>query len=181
MVQKMADLPPERCLPFVRPFSLVGIDIFGPFYVRQGRSHVKRYGCVFTCFNIRAIHLEKLNGMDTDIFINAFVRFASRRGYPKGFGVTTERIWLGRVLNSRNVFTRLTRTQSYKWPGAMKWGGCLTRHMLPTTVVCGNAWYGQYGELGRFAEYKFPNDRWRHVYSSVWDRKCCEQSSDLKG
>ena len=83
MVQKMADLPPERCLPFVRPSSVVGVDIFGPFYVRQGRAQVKRYGCVFMCFNIRPIHLEKLNGMDTDTFINAFVRFASRRGYPQ--------------------------------------------------------------------------------------------------
>ena len=49
MNQKMADLPPERCLPNVRPFSYTGLDFFGQFYVKIGRSQVKRYGCVFTC------------------------------------------------------------------------------------------------------------------------------------
>ena len=83
MNQKMADLPPERCLPNVRPFSYTGLDFFGPFYVKIGRSQVKRYGCVFTCFSTRAIHLEMAVSLDTDAFINAFIRFVSRRGAPQ--------------------------------------------------------------------------------------------------
>ena len=42
-VQKMADLPPERCEPYKPPWSYVGIDIFGNFYVKCGRSECKRY------------------------------------------------------------------------------------------------------------------------------------------
>ena len=80
--QKMADLPPERCQPYQPPFSNVGVDIFGPFNVTQKWSQVKRYGCVFSCFVTRAIHLEVLSSMETDSFINAFIRFVARRGAP---------------------------------------------------------------------------------------------------
>ena len=43
-VQKMADLPADRVTPGKPPFSFVGMDCFGPFLVKTGRSQVKRYG-----------------------------------------------------------------------------------------------------------------------------------------
>ena len=46
--QLMANLPKERLTPENPPFTSVGVDYFGPLYVQQGRSHVKRYSCVFT-------------------------------------------------------------------------------------------------------------------------------------
>ena len=64
------------------PFSHVGIDFFGPFLVKQGRSQVKRYGCIFTCLNIRAVHIEVAHSLDTDSFLNALRRFIARRGKP---------------------------------------------------------------------------------------------------
>ncbi|XP_064622573.1 uncharacterized protein LOC135484816 [Lineus longissimus] len=81
--QKMADLPPERVTPSKYPYQCLGVDVFGPFYVKRGRSQEKRYGCMFTCLSMRAIHLEKLSSMDTDSFINALIRFCARRGVPK--------------------------------------------------------------------------------------------------
>ena len=59
--QKMADLPPDRIEPCKPPFAYTGMDIFGLFYVKQGRAEAKRYGVVFTCLTTRAIHIEKLN------------------------------------------------------------------------------------------------------------------------
>ena len=47
--QLMGDLPKERLTFEEPPFTHVGVDYFGPLYVRQGRSSVKRYGCLFTC------------------------------------------------------------------------------------------------------------------------------------
>ena len=82
MVQKMADLPRERCEPGGAPFCFTGVDLFGIFYAKVGRSEVKRYGCLYTCFATRAIHIEVLNNRETYTFINGFVRFVSRRGYP---------------------------------------------------------------------------------------------------
>ena len=81
--QKMADLPTDRVTPVKAPFTFVGIDCFGPFLVRRGRSLVKRYGVLFTCLSIRAIHLEVSQSLDTDSFINAMRRFIARRGQPE--------------------------------------------------------------------------------------------------
>lgn len=82
-VQRMADLPVERVTSGKPPFSYVGVDYFGPFLVKQGRSLVKRYGCLFTCLTIRAIHVEIAHSLDTDSFISALRRFISRRGRPE--------------------------------------------------------------------------------------------------
>ncbi len=78
--QKMADLPLERILPDLPPFSSVGVDYFGPIEVKRGRSLCKRYGVIFTCLASRAVHLEVANSLDTDACINALRRFMSRRG-----------------------------------------------------------------------------------------------------
>ncbi|XP_054758449.2 uncharacterized protein LOC129264572 [Lytechinus pictus] len=83
MQQKMSDLPSERITPDKPPFTFVGVDCFGPFTVKQGRKDNKRYGCIFTCLVLRAIHIEILHSMDTDSFINGLERFISRRGRPE--------------------------------------------------------------------------------------------------
>ena len=101
--QKMANLPPERCDPGKAPFSYTGIDCFGTFYVRQGRSEIKRYGCVFTCLMTRALHIEKLNNMDTDSFLNGLIRFGSRRGWP-------EKMWSDNGTNFVGGQSELSRT-----------------------------------------------------------------------
>lgn len=44
---------------------------------------MKRYGLIFTCMTIRAVHLEILPSLTTDAFINALRRFICRRGKPK--------------------------------------------------------------------------------------------------
>ena len=50
--------------------------------MKQGRSEAKRYGVIFTCFTTRAIHIEVIESLETDTFLNALVRFISRRGSP---------------------------------------------------------------------------------------------------
>ncbi|XP_048241823.1 uncharacterized protein LOC125374660 [Haliotis rufescens] len=81
--QKMADLPVDRLTAGEPPFSRVGVDFFGPFVVKRGRSNVKRYGVVFTCLALRAVHLELAASLDTSSCVNAFRRFFARRGHPK--------------------------------------------------------------------------------------------------
>ena len=56
--QFMAELPKDRVTPSEPPFAYVEIDCFGPIEVKQGRSHLKRYGCLFTCLTVRAVHIE---------------------------------------------------------------------------------------------------------------------------
>lgn len=81
--QKMADLPLERILPDLPPFTNVGLDYFGPIEVRRGRSAIKRYGVIFTCMSSRAVHLEIAYTLDTDSCIHALRRFICRRGQVK--------------------------------------------------------------------------------------------------
>ena len=73
----MALLPVERIKPSP-PFTYTGDDCFGPLIIKRGRTEVKRWGCIFTCLSTRALHLEKLDSMSTDSFLNALVRFQIR-------------------------------------------------------------------------------------------------------
>ncbi|XP_056603346.1 uncharacterized protein LOC130420207 isoform X2 [Triplophysa dalaica] len=77
--QKMADLPPER-MEATPPFTYSGMDCFGPFYCKDGRKELKRYGLLFTCMCSRAIHIEVLDDLSTDAFLNALRCFIAIRG-----------------------------------------------------------------------------------------------------
>ena len=79
----MSDLPHHRVNAPEHAFTHVGLDCFGPFEIRQGRSKVKRYGCIFTCLASRAVHLEVANSLDTDSCINCIRRLVARRGPVK--------------------------------------------------------------------------------------------------
>ena len=52
----------------------------GLIMVRIGRYSCKRYVCIFSCLSSRAIHLEVMQSMDTNVFIQVFQRFYNRRG-----------------------------------------------------------------------------------------------------
>lgn len=77
--QKMADLPADRVQP-APPFSYCTVDYFGPWYVKEGRRELKRYGVLFTCMASRAVHIEVANSLTADSFISAYRRFVARRG-----------------------------------------------------------------------------------------------------
>ncbi|XP_053691664.1 uncharacterized protein LOC128740164 [Sabethes cyaneus] len=81
----MASLPEARVTGFVRPFTHTGVDYFGPVIVKQGRSLVKRWVALFTCLAIRAIHLELVYNLSTQLCIMAIRRFVARRGFPEAF------------------------------------------------------------------------------------------------
>lgn len=76
---KMSDLPEER-MEMTPPFTYCGIDCFGPFYVKEARKELKKYGLLFTCMCSRAIHVEMLDDLTTDAFINALRAFIAIRG-----------------------------------------------------------------------------------------------------
>ena len=77
--QKMSDLPKER-VEEVEPFTFTGVDYFGPFYIREKRSELKRWAVMFTCLSSRSVHLETANSLTADSFLNAYRRFVGRRG-----------------------------------------------------------------------------------------------------
>ena len=52
--QNMANLPVDR---MIEPpsFTYCGVDMFGPFMIKERQSEIKKYGILFTCLNSRAI------------------------------------------------------------------------------------------------------------------------------
>ena len=85
----MGNLPKERLWLEEHPFTYTGVDFFGPFNVkytrgtRSTKATIKRYGVLFTCLTIRAVHLEIAGDLSTDKFMLALRRFIARRGKPK--------------------------------------------------------------------------------------------------
>ncbi len=80
---KMGPLPESR-IKGVYPFSHTGVDYFGPFYCRpkENKPAEKIWVCLFTCMQIRAIHLEIVSDMSAGCFLLALRRFIARRGKP---------------------------------------------------------------------------------------------------
>ena len=74
----MGPLPIQR-IDFIHPFANTGIDPFGPLEVKINGKLQKRHIVMFTCLNIRAVHLEVVKTLNTQCFINALLRFTARR------------------------------------------------------------------------------------------------------
>lgn len=82
---QMAKLPEARLSAFCLPFTYTGLDYFGPIMVAVGRHTEKRYGALFTCLTVRAVHIEVVNTLDTSSCILAIRNFIARRGTPREF------------------------------------------------------------------------------------------------
>ena len=88
-LQKMSNLPEDRVTQ-AKPFSYVGVDVFGPWPIvsrrtRGGQASSKRWAVLFTCLTIRAVHLEVIEDMSSSSFINALRRFTAIRGKVKQY------------------------------------------------------------------------------------------------
>jgi hypothetical protein len=121
--QLMGDLPKGRVDVSNPPFTNVGVDFFGPFMVKRGRSLQKRYGCLFTCMTVRAVHLEVSFTLDTDSFIHCLHRFMSRRGCPKRIFCDNGTNFVGAEGQLKDLLGRLDqgRIQAVLVPKGIEW------------------------------------------------------------
>ena len=94
-------------------FTYVGIDYFGPLFVKQGRSQVKRYGCLFTCLTMRAVHIEVAHTLEADSFICGYQRFVSRQGKPKEIYSDNGTNFTGAERELREALERLDQSKVY--------------------------------------------------------------------
>uniref|UniRef100_A0A182PWZ2 Integrase catalytic domain-containing protein n=1 Tax=Anopheles epiroticus TaxID=199890 RepID=A0A182PWZ2_9DIPT len=79
---QMCELPAARLAAFCRPFSYTGIDYFGPMIIVNGRKTEKRWGVLFTCLTVRAVHIELVASLSTNDCLMAIRNFMARRGTP---------------------------------------------------------------------------------------------------
>ena len=136
--QLMGELPEERVTQS-DVFDHIGVDVFGPFYVHDGRSTRRTVGTkkvfvlLVNCLASRAIHLEPLESMDTSAMMNALRRFFSLRGLCKSITSDHGSNFLG-VLGQSNHFQNVKReveARGITWHlnpvGASHYGGAYER------------------------------------------------------
>ena len=102
----MVDLQKDRmCIE--PPFTYCGVDIFGPFVVKDGRKEVKKYGALYNCLSSRVIDNEVVHSLSTDSLILSLRRFVGRRGIVRmirsdnganSVGASAELEWITRKL-----------------------------------------------------------------------------------
>jgi hypothetical protein len=107
----MASLPSCRVTRGNYAFESTGVDYFGPLQVKQGRSMIKRWGCIFTCLRTRAVHIELAYSLTTDSFLMALMRFISRRGPPKEMFSDNGTNFVGADNELRQVVQRVPHQQ----------------------------------------------------------------------
>ena len=83
MRQFMGELSRAWLTPYKPPFTYTGLDFFGTFHVKRGRSIEKVYRGISSCLTTRAIHIEDVGFLETDAFIQALRRFICIRGAAK--------------------------------------------------------------------------------------------------
>ncbi|XP_063548089.1 uncharacterized protein LOC134755462 [Cydia strobilella] len=136
-IPRMGDLPSARLAHHQRPFTFCGVDLFGPMEVTIGRRREKRYGVLFTCLTVRAIHLETVASLTSDSFIMALRRMAARRGWP-------QQLFSDNGTNLRGADTELRRSiqeldEEKLKDGAMNHGAKWT-FIPPASPHWGGAW-----------------------------------------
>ncbi|XP_053699004.1 uncharacterized protein LOC128745973 [Sabethes cyaneus] len=110
--QFMAELPAAR-VTASRPFSVTGIDFWGPVQLQPRHRRDaprKSYVAVFVRFVTKAVHLELVMDLSTAKFMQAFRRFVSRRGLCSDVYTDNGRNFLG----AANELRRFSQSSEYK-------------------------------------------------------------------
>ena len=99
----MANLPKARTEPSL-PFTNIALDCFGPYTVTEGRKEIMRYGLLIFCQASRAIHLEVLDDMTTDCFLNGLRCFMAIRGSVSSIICDQESNFIGAAHELKKAF-----------------------------------------------------------------------------
>lgn len=123
----MGDLPSYRLASYLPPFSYAITDICGPFPVRVKRSTEKRWLFVYSCLTTRAIHIEIINGLDSESCLMALQNTINLRGAPKRIISDNGTNFVGgsKILNAmqnewnKKLYEKGVITQNIEWEFSM--------------------------------------------------------------
>ncbi|XP_075151975.1 uncharacterized protein LOC142226001 [Haematobia irritans] len=133
----MGQLPVDRVTPYIRPFTYVGLDYFGPVDVTIRRQREKRWVALFTCLTIRAVHLEIATDLSSDACILCIRNFINRRGVPIQIRSDngTNFVGLTKELSGEVGFLDHGVMQSKLVPLGIKW-----KFNTPSNPSAGGSW-----------------------------------------
>ena len=133
--QRMSDLPVDRT-EATPPFTFCGMDCFGPFYIKEERKELKRYGLLLTCMCSRAIHIEMLDDMTSDAFINALRSFIAIRGAVRQIRCDQGTNFVGARREFAEAFREMDQEE-------LKERGCEFIFNTPSSSHMGGVWERQ--------------------------------------
>ena len=141
---KVTNLPKHR-VNLIRPFIHIGVDFTGHLMVRDGKKREKKYYIlIFSCFSIRAIHLELIPDMSTTQFMLAFVRFANIYGIPTHIYSDNAKSFIAGVNHISTVFASQKFKEAFEIynikhvtkPLYAPWIGAVWEKMIKTVKIC---------------------------------------------
>ena len=140
---KVTNLPKHR-VNLVRPYLHVGVDFTGHIMIKDGKKERKYYLLLFTCLNIRAIHMELLPDMSTGQFVLAFVRFANLYGLPTHIYSDNAKSFIAGVNHISAVFASSEFLETFSIynikhitiPLYAPWIGAVWERMIKTVKIC---------------------------------------------
>ena len=105
--------------------------------IKERRSELKVYGCLFVCMSTRACHLELVDDLSTDNFIMALNRFIAPRGRPQNIYKDNGTNFVGANNELQQCVRQLNeeRIQNSIAPKEIKWN-----FNLPSALHFGSAW-----------------------------------------
>ena len=120
------------------PFTNTGLDFFGPMFIKQQRSRLKRWGCLFASMVTQAVHLELVESLDRLIYkCPAEIHQKKRQTQYTGarlwiqFQRATRELNFGHPKLNLDKITNFTDHQIIKWkfnpPSSPHMGGAWER------------------------------------------------------
>ena len=84
---------------------------FGPFYIKEKRSELKKYGAIFLCLASRAVQIEMTHQTDTDSFIQVLQRMIAKRGNVRLIQSDNGSNFLGAESELKRTFLEIDNTK----------------------------------------------------------------------
>ena len=141
---RMTNLPKHR-VHFLKPFQHTGVDFTGHLWVRnQEDEDIKMYLLIFTCLDVRAIHIEVVPDMSTHSFVMAFLRFVNLYGIPshiysdnaRSFVAGCQVIEQALVCDEFKEHFQSYNVQHIRIPMYSAWVGAIWERLIGTVKSC---------------------------------------------
>ena len=140
---KLTNLPKHR-VNFIRPYLHTGIDYTSHFMIREGTNYRKMYILVFTCMNIRAIHIELVSDLSTRSLVLALLRFINIYGVPSHIYSDNGKSLIAGVDLMQEMFTSSEYREKLlkhnikhiRIPTYSPWVGSCWERMIRTMKLC---------------------------------------------
>ena len=138
----MGVLPTDRTIDR-SPFTNCGADMFGPFFIKEGRKELKRYVALFTCLGSRAVHIEWTCSMETDSFIQALRRFIERAGNIRILHCDNRSNFVGTQREIAKTFQEMDHQKIQHFPENLGSDYIIWHRNLPAVSHMGGVWERQ--------------------------------------